>query len=100
MLIWTEPRLAVSVTGSENNKPEIVYKIFIFPKMLTMRDVLASGPSDRRIYVYKKIDFWTYYISCMFYCDCLNILEVTEGARNPPPPPPPPRSEKIQKSPV
>ena len=54
--------------------------------------------------VYKKIDFWTYYIFCKFYCDCLNILEVTEGGGGggirPPPPPPPPPSEKIQKSPV
>ncbi len=28
--------------------------------------------------VYQKLDFWTYYISSKFYCDCLNILELTK----------------------
>ena len=35
-------------------------------------------------------------MSSKFHCDCLNILEVTEGGEIPSPP----RSEKIQKSPV
>ncbi len=28
---------------------------------------------------YQKMDLRTYYLSLKFHCDCLNVLEVTEG---------------------